>query len=486
MTGLPMPPLLPPPPAGAATAAAAARAWIETAAAAHGLADDVRGSVARAPDWGGAAAVAARARAARESDTLTSHAARGLAQATAVARWAAVVTALSHAWAALAARRTSFSERRDRLEPVPDSDPSAPALRQGIEADHTALSGAIRRWASACERADQQLADDLRQPAAPSALQALDAAWRSLLALDTSAAGRSTREALAGGDGPTYLLDYEPERFHGDGAVVISFGDPTTADEVAVVVPGITNDASTMADVGALALAVGQSAERARPATTTAAIAWLGYDAPSGGLDGRLDPRHLDDLARTLTPSAADAGAGELALFVDRLGAETSAEITVVGHSYGSTTAAIAARRGMDADRLVLLGSPGAGPGAMAATDLHLPVWVASDDLDPVTWVGSADRLGGPGALGADPAQEGFGATRLPTGLTAAPHLDQALRLVDIHLGYLRPDSPTAAAVGTVVTGQAPPTVPGRTRGGTELAARWLAGQVAYELTSWR
>jgi len=61
--------------------------------------------------------------------------------------------------------------------------------------------------------------------------------------------------------------------------------------------------------------------------------------------------------------------------------------LTVIAHSYGSTTATAFAAEKAQADNLVLIGSPGAGR-AETAADLGLPpghVFVGSASSDPVT-----------------------------------------------------------------------------------------------------
>jgi len=82
--------------------------------------------------------------------------------------------------------------------------------------------------------------------------------------------------------------------------------------------------------------------------------------------------------------------------------------LTVVGHSYGSTTTGLALQREyLEVDQVVLIGSPGVGGAARTVTDLHLPgsrVFVGSASRDIVTTV--------PESLGADPSEDTFGATR--------------------------------------------------------------------------
>ncbi|MEU1074858.1 MULTISPECIES: alpha/beta hydrolase [unclassified Streptomyces] len=100
-------------------------------------------------------------------------------------------------------------------------------------------------------------------------------------------------------------------------------------------------------------------AHRNYPDTTTASIAWLGYDAPQ--LDGftwsATDVMRDDD---------AKAGAPAYNRFLSgiRVTHESgSPHVTAIGHSYGSLTLGQATQRpgGIPADHVVLVGSPGTG-----------------------------------------------------------------------------------------------------------------------------
>lgn len=142
-------------------------------------------------------------------------------------------------------------------------------------------------------------------------------------------------------------------------------------------------------------------------------VAWMGYDAP----DSMLDPR-------VATPDLAHRGAALLAADANAMSLtrRAGAALTVVGHSYGSTTVAdAAAGYGMHARDIVLIGSPGTDM-ARTAEDFHLSpgghVYVGSASTDPVT---TLSGLPGPlpngipllgVGLGADPAADGFGSTR--------------------------------------------------------------------------
>jgi pimeloyl-ACP methyl ester carboxylesterase len=277
--------------------------------------------------------------------------------------------------------------------------------------------------------------------------------------------------------------------------VVIAFGDPVSATHTAVVVPGITNDAATidLQSLGAISLQAAATARTSR-SVRTSTIAWMGYDAPSHPAlhGGRLDPRELRDLVRTIGEDAAEDGGHELVDFVDEL-RETNphTDVTVVGHSYGSTTTGHAAVDGLAADRLVLLGSPGLGDGVDRAPDLGLPataIFVGAADRDPVTWLGGPHRIAGHEVdthrvgLGDDPAQKEFGATRLAGPPGRAFHLDSLEQVVINHNAYLAPGSHFTDNVAAVVVDERPTTTAGRSVSGDELLAGWAVRETALLL----
>ena len=79
---------------------------------------------------------------------------------------------------------------------------------------------------------------------------------------------------------PTFLLTYDPSLYSGEGRVAIAYGNPDTATNVAVCVPGLESRASKMEQIGADAAALFRAAKRADDVSPTAVIAWQGYDAP--------------------------------------------------------------------------------------------------------------------------------------------------------------------------------------------------------------
>ncbi|EUA07900.1 alpha/beta hydrolase family protein [Mycobacterium kansasii 662] len=166
---------------------------------------------------------------------------------------------------------------------------------------------------------------------------------------------------------------------------------------------------------------------------STSVIAWMGYDAPAfefQSLEAAVtDPTKLQQVG---TPWMARQGGAVLAADVNGLAVTheggTPSHVTVIGHSYGSTTVADAfANSGMRANDAVLIGCPGTDL-APSAADFHLNggrVYVGAASTDAISWIaesGSAvpnwvnDALGAPlgplAGLGTDPAHEGFGSVR--------------------------------------------------------------------------
>lgn len=228
---------------------------------------------------------------------------------------------------------------------------------------------------------------------------------------------------------PTFLQVYEPEAFGGDGRAAIAIGDPDHSDNTAVVVPGTGNSVGSgwlgSGDPNQSNDAVNlyNESRAADLSRSTAVVAWMGYDAPDGMSDPRVGATAL-----------AREGGQLLASDVNALNAthEGDGHMTVLGHSYGSTTVAdAAAGYGMNTDDVVLVGCPGTDM-ADSAADFHLNesgrLYVGAASSDPVTLLGSAipqTPVPGTGwsiALGDDPAMDGYGSTRFKAevpGLTS-------------------------------------------------------------------
>lgn len=175
------------------------------------------------------------------------------------------------------------------------------------------------------------------------------------------------------GHNPVYLFAYEPTAFGGKGRAAICIGNPDTAKNTAVIVPGTSSSVKGgwLREGHNDALNLYGQANAADPNNSTAVIAWMGYDAPND----------FKDLQPISTPMLARTGGAALARDVNGLWATHlggGQHVTVLGHSYGSTTVADAfAMHDMHANDAVLIGCPGTDPG-----------------------------------LGADPAADGFGSVR--------------------------------------------------------------------------
>lgn len=272
---------------------------------------------------------------------------------------------------------------------------------------------------------------------------------------------RRSRDPRTGEQLPVLLYLYDPGAFGGDGALAVAVGDPGSADDVSVLVPGMRTDA---ADIGALvddATAVHDAAREADGETTHAALAWIGYDAPDNVpvLDGLSA-----DVVRVVDEGLAERGGERLAEAVDGLRAErigSPSDLTVIGHSYGSTTVGHAASGpGLAVDDLVVVGSPGLGGGVESVDDLAIgdaDVWVGANSLDPVPHLAQRGAVGAGGLLGTvlgvglghDPATGDFGATRF----RAEAPLTGPGDLLDAHGGYFDHDSESLHSIARIVTG---------------------------------
>ncbi len=254
------------------------------------------------------------------------------------------------------------------------------------------------------------------------------AVLRSMLAVAESA-----EQALAGRRPPPRLLTLD---LSGAGRVAIGLGDLDRARHVAVLVPGMGEDAVHGAR-GTVERADHLLAEAGRQsAESTAVVAWIGYAAPGWrqvpfATRARMGGRLLRaDLAALDAGRTTDGG--------------NPAHVTLVGHSYGSTVIGAAMRSGpRRADDLVLFGSPGVLADDVGELGLSgRRVYVGEAPFDPV-----ADL----GAFGADPGDPGFGAT--PVRADPEPGLPWSVRLTEAHSHYFDPGSESLRNVARVVVG---------------------------------
>lgn len=286
----------------------------------------------------------------------------------------------------------------------------------------------------------------------------------------------TSREQLAGMKGieeklskvsnpPMLLLGIGDQ---GNGRAIVSYGNPDTSRNVSAYVPGLgTTLNSDFAD-GTLDRGLDTAKGAQRYDSSSAAIVWLGYDAPG--------------IAGVGSTTSADNGAPAYSNFMDGIGATNENKdphITAIGHSYGSLTVGTAAKQGggiPDTDDIILLGSPGVG--VDKASDLNVGkghVFVGSAGNDPVTWLPSkaqfaAGLMSGPllGSLadpggddiwfGKDPASEAFGATRFRVSDGPLPFylagIDEGP--TPAHSDYFTPEEDRASAknIAKIVAGK--------------------------------
>ncbi|HXR43186.1 MAG TPA: alpha/beta hydrolase, partial [Pseudolysinimonas sp.] len=172
---------------------------------------------------------------------------------------------------------------------------------------------------------------------------------------------------------PRTLVALDPT---GAGTAVIMIGDATTADYVDYVIPGMFSSIDGQLvgfTTGTDRIVSDQQAwlKRLQPddTPTVAAVAWIGY--------------HTPNLANVASLDLAEQGQASLTASIQGLRAVREGHqpyLSVLAHSYGSTTAMIALQRNdISVDALAVFGSPGAP--ATSVDELHVTggnVWVGA------------------------------------------------------------------------------------------------------------
>lgn len=258
---------------------------------------------------------------------------------------------------------------------------------------------------------------------------------------------------------PTMLWAYDPTAFNGKGKAAIAIGNPDRSENTAVIVPGTGSSVKSgwLSDGHDDAKNLYDQSRQADPNNPTAVIAWMGYDTPESFTDPNI-----------ANPGLARAGGDALAWDVNSLGVTHQGgvpqHLTVIGHSYGSTTVADAfAHSGMTANDAVLLGCPGTDL-ARSAADFHLnggQVYVGDASTDPVGWIGESgaglpnfvndslgNLVGSSAGLGSDPAHEGFGAVRFRAEVPGSDMIS-----TDDHSHYYKMGSESLRSMTDIVSG---------------------------------
>lgn len=243
---------------------------------------------------------------------------------------------------------------------------------------------------------------------------------------------RASRNAVHNGlpaDGIN-VLAYSPDGpGRKEGTLAVAFGNPDTARDVAVTVPG------TGTTIGSDFTGQAANLRGEMGADGTATIAWLGYDAPD------WDHSVASDIG-------AKEGGDLLAADVDgyRAAAEAAGtsrqHVTVIGHSYGSATVGYAGMSGMAADDIAFVGSPGVG--ASHADQLGgATVWAGGNEHDPVIQGTNGTYFTEDGSSG--PYDPEFGARQFDT--------DADTNVVDAHTTYYDHGSDSLRNLAHIATG---------------------------------
>ncbi|MBW4715704.1 alpha/beta hydrolase [Saccharothrix obliqua] len=225
------------------------------------------------------------------------------------------------------------------------------------------------------------------------------------------------------------IMAWDPYGPRGDGATAIAYGNPDTAANLAVCVPGTgsTLDSFSVDQAGNLRHAMG--------ADGNATIQWLGYDAPGWSI-GEVD-----------NPAQAKEGGANLVADVAgyRAAGVPGQHLTVIGHSYGSTTVGYAGMNGLAADDIAFVGSPGVG--ASNANQLSVGpghVYAGATEHDPVVQGTSSDWFTADGSS-VGPYDDRFGAKVFGT--------TDGANALGAHSQYYHPGSESVDNLAKIATG---------------------------------
>ena len=257
---------------------------------------------------------------------------------------------------------------------------------------------------------------------------------------------------LAQGDRQLLTLDLSQVRAQ----AAIANGNIETADNVAVFVPGMdSNVTDSIREYDKEMKHLKQRAEeeslRAHPtqASTTATVTWIGYQTPELGLD-LLDPGRSVASDRT-----AKSGAANLVPFLRGVGAarDSDAHLTLLGHSYGSTTAGFALQQETGVDDAVFFGSPGLGTNDVQ----QLKLATAGGDRGQISYIEARrDPVGDLGVFGADPSHlAGIDHASAGASSVVDPVTGEVRHFSEVtgHVSYLVDNSTSQYNMSVVVAG---------------------------------
>lgn len=249
-----------------------------------------------------------------------------------------------------------------------------------------------------------------------------------------------------------YLLHFDTED---DGGAIVSVGNPDTATNTGIFVPGTYSALDNFGDPGGALGRAEAMADDAKtfgvPGEETAMIAWLDYDSPQSASPLEAFGDSSIDLSK-LAPEAGDGKAAEdgaqtLNQFINGLDAthqDGGANTTIAGHSYGGLLVGEAAQDpNTGADQLIGIAAPGFG--VDRAHELAIDeenVWATMAEGDAIAFPAGESVI-----HGNDPTGENFGSnvfTSTPSGESGG----------DIHGGYWDDENAARKNMALIITGQ--------------------------------
>jgi len=249
-----------------------------------------------------------------------------------------------------------------------------------------------------------------------------------------------------GGERQLLVLDLAPERAQ----AAIARGNVDSADNVAVLIPGLAANVTDSLkgydnDMDQLQHRTELENRRVTPSevVTTATVTWIGYQAPQLSWDLVGDTSVADD-------DAARAGAVQLTSFLQGIGAarDNDAHLSVLGYSYGATTAGLALRQDTGVDDVVFFGSPGLGTNHVS----DLLVSPGHAYYIEARW----DPVGDLGYFGIDPSHvDGIEHASARESTVVDPATGETRHFAEVtgHTSYLVDDSTSQYNISVVVAG---------------------------------
>lgn len=246
----------------------------------------------------------------------------------------------------------------------------------------------------------------------------------------------------------------------GTGRVVMALGNPDTADHVGIFVPGMTSNITGAEGLINQAQVIKTASDQQDPTGSNSSILWLGYDAPPGVVTAAFESR-------------AEKAGPALDLFIDGINATHGgdADVTVIGHSYGSVVTGVADRDfKLNADKMFFIGSPGVGVDSAAELSVgaqNVYASTASNDIIRRTpSPGEMGRIGLsvlfpqlapvllPEALNPQNEAMRFGPSPSSTqfGGNVVPTVPGAGSERNAHSSYFATDNPAMIGIGQVIT----------------------------------